>query len=163
MSLKVTLTLSSVAGALLLVSALNAAWAQDNTESVKALRCVFSRNATGKWPRDGSADSVVKDSNLILRFDAINVDEGSAQLKSGTVATGITAQSNGGNLHLIQAFKSGALYITTVFVKESGKGKLKAVHSRHEYFKVPLEGATSSPEQYYGECEVDTQGSNDRK
>jgi hypothetical protein len=53
----------------------------------------------------------------------------------------------------MQVFRTGPLYVTTVFDKDAN-GKLKAVHSRHEYFAVPLAGATSSPEQYYGECEV---------
>jgi hypothetical protein len=53
----------------------------------------------------------------------------------------------------MQVFRTGPLYTTTVFDKDTD-GRLKAVHSRHEYFAVPLAGATSSPEQYYGECEV---------
>jgi hypothetical protein len=28
------------------------------------------------------------------------------------------------------------------------------MHSRHEYTDVSLPGYTSSPEQYYGECEI---------
>jgi hypothetical protein len=28
------------------------------------------------------------------------------------------------------------------------------VHSRHEYYPTALPGFTSSPEQYYGECEI---------
>jgi hypothetical protein len=48
----------------------------------------------------------------------------------------------------------GPVYITTIFDRESRGRKLKAVHSRHEFFAVPLPGATSSPEQYYGECEI---------
>jgi hypothetical protein len=44
--------------------------------------------------------------------------------------------------------------VTTVFDQETTGGKLRAVHSRHESFITPLEGSTSSPEQYYGECEI---------
>ena len=55
----------------------------------------------------------------------------------------------------MQSFRDGPLYITTVFNKESRAGKLKAVHTRHEYADVALPGFTSSPEQYYGECEVE--------
>ena len=54
----------------------------------------------------------------------------------------------------MQSFRSGPLYTTTVFDKETSGGKFKAVHSRHEYFTIPVPGATSSPEQYYGECEI---------
>jgi hypothetical protein len=54
----------------------------------------------------------------------------------------------------MQAFRTGPLYTTTVFEAGAAGGRFKAVHSRHEYFAVPLPGATSSPEQYYGECEI---------
>ena len=65
----------------------------------------------------------------------------------------ITIRSSEGYLHFMQVFRTGAMYITTVFDSGSG-GRFKAVHSRHEHFAVPLPGATSSPEQYYGECET---------
>ena len=96
----------------------------------------------------------MKPSTLILRFDTINADEGTAELRDGTVGSSITLQLSNRNLHFIQSFRSGGLYVTTVFDQESRNGKLVAVHSRHELFKVPLDGATSSPEQYYGECEI---------
>ena len=130
----------------------NVTRAQGKT-SAKALRCTFQLNATGNW-KGAAPDAVLKPSTLLLRFDAINTDEGTAELRNGSVASEITAQFSGGNLHFIQTFRAGGLYVTTVFGKESRPGWLKAVHSRHEYFSVPLEGATSSPEQYYGECEI---------
>jgi len=128
--------------------------AQERTETVKAFRCTFPLISVGTWNKNGSPEAVLKPSTLILRFDSVNVDEGTAELKSGTVGSGITVQSAGGNIHFVQAFRSGALYVTTIFGKEISPGKLRAVHSRHEYFNVPLDGATSSPEQYYGECDV---------
>ncbi len=39
-------------------------------------------------------------------------------------------------------------------VKRKEQGKLKAVHTRHEYTEVSLPGYTSRPEQYYGECDA---------
>jgi hypothetical protein len=127
--------------------------AQEKAADIKALRCVFPINATGTWSKEGAPAASVKPNRLVLRFDAINTDEGTAELMNGTVGTGVTAQSAGGNVHFIQSFRSGPIYMTTVFDMDTTAGKLKAVHSRHEYFNVPLEGATSSPEQYYGECE----------
>ena len=44
----------------------------------------------------------------------------------------------------MQVFRTGPLYTTTVFDKDAG-GKLKAVHSRHEYFAVPLRGRHVEP------------------
>jgi hypothetical protein len=154
MSLRFRSGLVIAALALLFVSASSNIRAQGNAANAKNLRCTFPLNAVGTWSGEGSPNAVVKQSKLVLRFESINTDEGTAELKNGTVGTGITVQLAAGNLHFIQSFRSGPLYVTTVFDKDSSGGKLKAVHSRHEYLKVPLEGATSSPEQYYGECEI---------
>jgi hypothetical protein len=135
-----------------LTLALDAA-AQGRLASAKALRCTFARNATGSWTKDGAADVALKPSTLVLRFDSIDFDDSTAQLKTGSVSSEVVVKMAEGYVHLMQVFRTGPLYITTVFDKDAN-GKLKAVHSRHEYFAVPLPGATSSPEQYYGECEV---------
>jgi hypothetical protein len=128
--------------------------AQGRTANAKSIRCAFPLNATGTWKKDGPPDAVVKPATLVLLFDSINIDEGTARLRSGSVGSEIIVRLAGGYLHFLQQFRSGPLYTTTVFDKETSGGKLKAVHSRHEFFDVPLAGATSSPEQYYGECEV---------
>src|SRR5262245_37214770 len=128
--------------------------AQGKLADAKGLRCTFALGATGTWKKDGTPEAALGPSKLVLLFDAINVDEGTAQLKNGTVGTEIIVRSSEGYLNLIQSFRTGPLYTTTVFEKDKVGGKLKAVHSRHEYFTVPLAGSTSSPEQYYGECEV---------
>jgi hypothetical protein len=154
MSLRSSVILTLTAAAVLMAPCSDSVQAQEKTEGIKAFRCTFPLIASGTWKPDGAPDAAVKAAKLTLRFEAINVDEGTAELKNGTVGTGITVQSAGGNLHFVQAFRSGPLYVTTIFGKEIKPGKLKAVHSRHEYFTVPLEGATSSPEQYYGECDV---------
>jgi hypothetical protein len=127
--------------------------AQGKLASAKALRCTFARNAIGSWTQAGAAQAVVKPATLVLRFDSIDFDDGTAQLRTGTVANEVVVKMAEGYVHFMQVFRTGPLYTTTVFDKDAS-GKLKAVHSRHEYFAVPLPGATSSPEQYYGECEV---------
>ena len=127
--------------------------AQGRLAAAKALRCSFPRNATGSWAQDGSADAVLKPSTLVLRFDSINFDEGTAQLRTGTAGSEVVIRMAEGYVHFMQVFRTGPLYTTTVFDK-GASGRLKAVHSRHEYFAVPLPGATSSPEQYYGDCEI---------
>ena len=127
---------------------------QGRLNAARSVRCVFPLNATGTWKKDGSPEAAVKPAALLLIFEAINADEGTAQLKNGQTGTEIIVRASEAYLNLIQSFRSGATYVTTVFDKESSGGKFKAVHSRHEYFAVPLAGSTSSPEQYYGECEV---------
>lgn len=128
--------------------------AQGKPAAAKSLRCTFPLNATGAWKKEGPPDAAIKPATLVLIFESINTDEGTARLRSGSVGSDIVVRSSGGYLHFIQSFRSGPLYTTTVFEQETSGGKFKAVHSRHEYFAVPLPGATSSPEQYYGECEA---------
>ena len=127
---------------------------QERIAAAKSLRCSFPLTAVSAWKNAAPPAATVKPAALLLVFESIDTDEGTARLKSGSVGTEVTARRSGGYLHLIQSFRSGALYTTTVFDKERGDGKLRAVHSRHEYFTVSVPGATSSPEQYYGECEV---------
>ena len=128
--------------------------AQSRIAGAKTLRCSFPRNATGAWGKDGAPEVTVRSAPLVLRFDSIDPDSGTAQLRNGTVGSEVTVRLAEGYLHFMQAFRTGPLYTTTVFDVGEKSGKLKAVHSRHEYFAVPLPGATSSPEQYYGDCEI---------
>ena len=127
---------------------------QARIAGAKTLRCTFPRNAVGTWGKDGAPAATVGPSTLVLRFDSIDPDSGTAQLRNGTVGSEVTVRLAEGYLHFMQAFRTGPLYTTTVFDVGEKSGKLKAVHSRHEYFPVPLPGATSSPEQYYGACEI---------
>ena len=128
--------------------------AQSRIANAKSLRCSFPRHAVGTWGKDGAPDATVQSTPLTLRFDSIDPDSGTAQLRSGTVGAEVTVRLAEGYLHFMQSFRTGPLYVTTVFDVGDKTGKLKAVHSRHEYFAVALPGATSSPEQYYGECEI---------
>jgi len=121
--------------------------------TVKTLQCTFPLISTGTW-KNGKAEAVVKPSTLTMKFVSINTDEGSAQLEGGSGTYDIIVRYASGYLNFIQSFRDGPVYTTTVFQKETTGGKLKAVHSRHELFDFPLPGFTSSPEQYYGECEI---------
>jgi hypothetical protein len=145
-------TFSAVAAALLM--ACPCAAAQGSMATAKAIRCSFQRQATGTWKKDGTADAAAGPATLVLRFESIDADGGTAELKTGSVGSEVTVRSVEGYLHFMQAFRTGPLYTTTVFRAGNAGGKFRAVHSRHEYFSVPLPGATSSPEQYYGECEI---------
>ena len=139
---------------LLSASLASPAAAQDRIAAAKSIRCSFSRQATGTWKKDGTTDAASTASSLVLRFDSINADDGTAQLKTGSMGSEVIVKLAEGYLHFMQIFRTGPLYTTTVFDKDGPGGRLKAVHSRHEYFPHPLGGATSSPEQYYGECEI---------
>ncbi len=94
-----------------------------------------------------------KPAKLVLQFQDINTNEGTARLDGSVGGTyDIIVRYAGGYLHCIQSFLDGPLYTTTVLEKETSGGKLKP-HSRHEYTDFALPGFTSSPEQYY-ECEI---------
>ena len=128
--------------------------AQARIADAKSLRCSFPRAAVSTSTKTGPLDAVVKSTTLVLRFESIDIDTGLAQLRNGSVASEVTVRLAEGYLHLMQSFRTGPLYTTTVFEAGAIGGKFKAVHSRHEYFSVPLPDTTSSPEQYYGECEI---------
>lgn len=127
---------------------------QGKLADAKSLRCTFQMSASGTWAKSGPPQAAVKPATLVLLFENIDTDEGTARLRFGSVGNDVVAKLSGGYLHFMQSFRSGPLYTTTVFDKQTSAGKFKAVHSRHEYFTIPVPGATSNPEQYYGECEV---------
>jgi hypothetical protein len=144
---------ASALTALMAITISSSATAQGRLAAAKTLRCTFARNATGSWTTAGAPQAVLKPATLVLRFESIDFDDGTAQLRTGSVASEVVVKMAEGYVHFMQVFRTGPLYTTTVFDKDAN-GKLKAVHSRHEYFATPLPGATSSPEQYYGECEL---------
>ena len=117
------------------------------------VKCTFSLMAVGTWVGD-KADVKTKAANLTLEFESINTDEGTAELRERVGKYDIIARYVQGYLHFIQSFYNGPLHTTTVLDKKTPSGKLKAMHSRHEFTDFALTGFTSSPEQYYGECEI---------
>jgi hypothetical protein len=131
--------------------------AQDSSKNrlngVKALACTFTLVATGTW-NDGEPKADVKPAKLSIAYEAINVDDGTARAIEGSGTLDMIAKQSLWNLHLLWIGSEGAVYLTTVFDRETRNGKLRAVHTRHEYTDISLPGYTSRPEQYYGECEV---------
>jgi hypothetical protein len=121
--------------------------------SATGIKCTFSLMAASSLKED-QPKAEVKPSTKVLQFEAINTDEGSARLKDPVGAFDIVVRYAQGYLHFIQSFRDGPLYVTTVLDQKTRTGKFKAMHSRHEYTSFALPGYTSSPEQYYGECEI---------
>jgi hypothetical protein len=145
---------AATCASILLAGAPPPASAQATLGSAKSLRCTFPRQATATWSKDDGPAATTRSSSLVLRFEAIDTEAGTAQLRSGAVGSEVTVRFAEGYLHLMQAFRTGPLYTTTVFTAAANGGMFKAVHSRHELFATPVSGATSSPEQYYGQCEI---------
>jgi hypothetical protein len=126
---------------------------REKLAAAKTVTCAFTVSATGTW-KNGEAEGALNTAKLSVQFIEINTDEGSARLASGFGIYDIIVRLAPGSLHFIQAFRDGPLYTTTIFDKESRDGRLKAVHTRHEYADIALPGFTSKPEQYYGDCAV---------
>ena len=136
----------------------NAQEGQPPLATVKSVNCTFPIVATATW-KDGKPEAAVKPASLSLKFDTIDVDEGTAVLLENVGGTAsksdILVRLSKGTLHLLQMFTDGPLYTTTIFPNETRAGKLQAVHTRHEFTPgMSMPGFTWQPEQYYGECEV---------
>src|SRR5712692_350836 len=109
----------------------------------------------GRRRLDSSGPLVeTKPATLALGFEEIDVDEGSARVVGAFGPADIIVRLSSGTLHLVQSFREGPLYATTIFPYETRPGRLRAVHTRHEFTEVSLPGFTSRPEQYYGACEI---------
>ena len=128
--------------------------AQGGLAKATALRCSFSTLVKGQWRSDGAPDVSSGKASLTLRFEGIDTDAGVAELRTGSMTSELIVRASTGYLNFLQVFRTGPMYTTTVFDAGSRGGKFKAVHSRHEYLEPPLAGGTSTPEQYYGECEI---------
>lgn len=122
--------------------------------TVAALQCVFRLVVNANW-RSGAPYVDVKPTALRMSFTDVNADEGTATASGQFGRSVIVAKLASGSLHFIQSFRDGPLYVTTVFGDGSSAPTLKAVHTRHEYSGSEVPGFTSSPEQYYGQCEIE--------
>ena len=126
---------------------------------VHRLKCTFTLLASGTW-ENGVPSPEVKPASLSIQFDAIDTQEGTAEVTDVSTLSGgvphITARLLGDNLHFLAMNSSGSVYLTTVFSDRESRagGKFKAVHTRHEFTEIRLTGYTSRPEQYYGYCEA---------
>lgn len=119
--------------------------------TVARIECRFDVMAVGTWD-DERATAELGEANLVLEFQAINADEGTAQMASDFGDFDIIVRYAEGYLHFIQSFLDGPLHSTTVLTETMPDGSWKAMHSRHEFTAFSLPGFTSSPEQYYGTC-----------
>jgi hypothetical protein len=127
--------------------------ARNRLAAAKSLACTFTLVATGTWDK-GAPRAEVKPAKLAIGYEAIDVEDGTAKAIEGSGTLDIIAKLSLWNLHLLWIGSEGAVYLTTVFDRETSGGKLRAVHTRHEYTDISLPGYTSRPEQYYGECEI---------
>jgi hypothetical protein len=122
-------------------------------QGVSRVDCRFTTVVTGNW--DGGATSAkVETADIETSFYDIDVDSGTAEAEGRFGASYIVVRYADGYLHFMQTMSSGPIYLTTILAERSSDGRLKAVHTRHEYTSVMLPGFTSRPEMYLGDCAI---------
>lgn len=128
---------------------------RDRLQNAVRVDCVFTEKATGDWTDDAAA-VVAESVEFEAAFFDIDVETGTAEAEGRFGASYIIVRYAEGYLHFMQTLNAGPLYLTTVLAQQTANGRLKAVHTRHEYTEVSLPGYTSRPEMYIGECSVET-------
>jgi len=126
---------------------------QEKLRNAERIDCSFSTIVTGDWEGTDTITEAAP-SDLKAAFFDISIDEGTAEAEGRFGASFIVVRTAESYLHFMQMFRAGPLYMTTVLAQETADGKLKAMHTRHEYSPTKLPGFTSRPEMYIGECEV---------
>jgi hypothetical protein len=116
--------------------------------------CRFTVLATGTWDKADTSIAVT-DSELQASFFDVNISEGTAEAEGRFGATFIVVRYSHGYLHFLQMSDAGPLHLTTVLAQESAEGRMKAIHTRHEYSPTILPGFTSRPEMYVGDCTIE--------
>lgn len=116
--------------------------------------CQFTQITRGDWKTD-AAEFTAEPADFAAAFFDIDVESGTAEAEGRFGASYIVVRYAEGYLHFMQTLSSGPIYLTTVFAQPATDGRLKAVHTRHEYTQVSLPGYTSRPEMYVGDCSVE--------
>jgi hypothetical protein len=121
---------------------------------LKTLKCRFPAATTAVW-KDGQAVAQTKAQELLFDITAIDVQDGTAELRGTAGRAYVTAVLSGWSLYFVEN-SVGQLNVTTVFAQEASPKKLKAVHSRHGYLQMQVGKFIAEPavSQNYGECEI---------
>ena len=148
------LALATLAGAQVGLAGRTVSPIQERLATATTLDCRFTTQAMGDW--DGSETSVEPSPvDLEVGFTNVNADEGTADAGTDFGDAFIVVNYTNDYLHLMQIFRAGPLYTTTVLAIEGDDNRMLAIHTRHEYTLVSLPGFTSRPEMYIGDCEVE--------
>ena len=115
----------------------------------KALRCIFTVQASGTWVTNTETKAELTERQLILRFTEMDTQDGVAEAEGSDGE--ISVRLAGDYLHILQTLSNGDLYTTTVFNRPSRPGRYRAVQARHQLADTP---EPVRPVQLYGECEV---------
>jgi hypothetical protein len=127
---------------------------QELLQNAVRVDCRFTGVARGEWSGTDAGFSS-EPVNYTAAFFDIDVESGTAEAEGQFGASYIVVRYAEGYLHFMQTLSSGPIYLTTILAQPSVDGRLKAVHTRHEYTQVSLPGYTSRPESYLGDCSVE--------
>ena len=127
---------------------------QEQLAAASRVTCQFTQVATGDWGED-SPEFRTEAAEFTATFFDIDVESGTAEAEGRFGASYIIVRHVEGYLHFMQILNSGPLYLTTILAQPTEDGRLKAVHTRHEYTQVRLPGFTSRPEAYLGDCAIE--------
>lgn len=122
--------------------------------TVTALKCRFPAATSVAW-KDGQPVAQTKAQELLFDISAIDVQDGTAELRGTAGRAYVTAVLSGWSLYFVES-SVGQLNVTTVFAQEASAKKLKAVHSRHGYLQMQVGKFIAEPSvsQNYGDCEI---------
>ena len=127
---------------------------QQRLENATRIECSFEVIATGTW-EDAGPTVAVEPAELEAAFFDIDVEGATAEAEGPYGNSYIVVRYAQGYLHFMQMAHAGPLHVTTVLAQATTDGRLKAVHTRHEYSPTILPGFTSRPEMYVGDCAVE--------
>ena len=130
---------------------------RDLLENAVRVECRFTSVSRGEWSASGTAFESEAVDYTAAFFD-IDVESGTAEAEGEFGASYIVVRYAEGYLHFMQTLTAGPIHLTTILAEPSRDGRLKAVHTRHEYTQVSLPGYTSRPESYLGDCSVERAG-----
>ena len=126
-------------------------------ENAVRVECRFTSVVRGGWSDSGTEFKSEAVNRSAVFFD-IDVESGTAEAEGEFGASYIVVRYAEGYLPFLQTLSSGPIHLTTILAEPSTGGRLKAVHTRHEYTQVSLPGYTSRPESYLGDCSVERAG-----
>lgn len=120
---------------------------------ITALTCTFPVAAGGTWPSGQPKADVSKVDTFTLKFFQVDASDATANAVGLGDTSEVIVRLVGDNLHFLDVRPNGALAITTVFDQETHDGRLKAVHSRSEFFSGgDANAAPPQVSQWYGDC-----------
>ena len=148
-----------VLGAIVLLTSSTGARAQtrelqERLRKATRVDCSFSQLVISDW-HGATPEFEIEPVEFKAAFFDIDVESGTAESEGRFGASYIIVRYAEGYLHFMQTLNSGPLYLTTILAQPTSNGRLKAVHTRHEFTQVRLPGFTARPEMYLGDCEVE--------